>query len=362
MTTVSGASAAGNTPAHRRRRWAARSLPPLACVLIAVATCCATLCSSFAPASADQNSQQVTSLKHQAAQLSSEMLLEQLQIGGDEQQYNAALAQVQQDQQQIAQMHDAIARNQQVVGRDVTVLQHATVTAYIDGGTTAHVTPLFADQRADGDTSEYQSVLSGTVTGAVDQLASDRQALQARQATLQRVEAQDQATTNQSAQLLSQAESTQQTLQQQSAQVQGALAAAVAQQQAQEAVAAAAAVAAAQAKAASQAQAQSAVQVSAAPSPGPSATTTAPALNSFLQCVVQHESGGNYQVSSPTGQYMGAFQFSQSTWNEAASLAGRPTLIGVPPNQASAAAQDALAVALYSADGGSAWYDPCTGR
>ena len=61
------------------------------------------MCSSFAPADADQNSQQVTSLKQQAAQLSSEMLLEQLQIGGDEQQYNAALAQVQQDQQQMAQ-------------------------------------------------------------------------------------------------------------------------------------------------------------------------------------------------------------------------------------------------------------------
>ena len=194
-------------------------------------------------------------------------------------------------------MHGAIARNQQVVGRDMTVLQHATVTAYIDGGTTANVTPLFADQRADGDTSEYQSVLSGTVTGAVDQLASDRQALQARQATLQRVEAQDQATTNQSAQLLSQAESTQQTLQQQSAQVQGALAAAVAQQQAQEAVAAAAAVAAAQAKAASQATGPVGRAGRARPrSPGPSATTTAPALNSFLQCVVQHESGGDYQV------------------------------------------------------------------
>jgi hypothetical protein len=321
------------------------------------------LCSSVAPADADQTSQQVTSLKQQAAQLSSEMLLEQLQIGGYQQQYNAAMAQVQRDQQQIAALHGTIVRNQQVVGRDVTVLQHATVTAYIDGGTTANVTPLFADQRADGDRSEYQSVLSGTVTGAVDQLATDRQALQAREATLQRVEAQDQATQNQSAQLLSQAEDTQQTLQQQSAQVQGALAAAVAQQQAQEAAAAAAAVAAAQAKAASAVQAQSTVQVSAAPAaPTPAGSTTAPALNSFLQCVVQHESGGDYQVVSPTGQYMGAFQFSQATWNEAASLAGRPTLIGVPPNQASPAEQDALAVALYSADGGSAWYDPCNGR
>ena len=173
-------------------------------------------------------------------------------------------------------MHDAIARNQQVVGRDMTVLQHAHGDGVHRRRDHSHVTPLFADQRADGDTSEYQSVLSGTVTGAVDQLASDRQALQARQATLQRVEAQDQATTNQSAQLLSQAESTQQTLQQQSAQVQGALAAAVAQQQAQEAVAAAAARGRRPGQGRVQAQAQSAVQVSAAPSPGPSANDNGP--------------------------------------------------------------------------------------
>ena len=46
-----------------------------------------------------------------------------------------------------------------------------------------------------------------------------------------------------------------------------------------------------------------------------------PALNSFLACVVQAESGGNYSVVSPNGLYMGAFQFSQPTWNTAASAA-----------------------------------------
>ena len=237
------------------------------------------------------------------------------------------------------------------------------MTAYVDGGTTANVTPLLSDpQRADGDRSEYQAVLSGTVTDAVDQLNSDRQALQAKEATLQRVEEQDQATKAQSEQLLAQSQGTQQELQQQSSQVQGALVAAVAQKQAQEAAAAAAAVAAAQAKAAAQVQAQTSQQVSAPAAASQPAPTTAPGLNSFLQCVVQHESGGDYQAVSPTGQYMGAFQFSQPTWNEAASLAGRPTLVGVPPSRASPADQDTLAVALYGADGGSAWYDPCNGQ
>ena len=56
---------------------------------------------------------------------------------------------------------------------------------------------------------------------------------------------------------------------------------------------------------------------------------------------------------------MGAFQFSQPTWNEAAGLAGLPALVGVRPNTATKADQDTLAVALYNADGRQPWYDPC---
>jgi hypothetical protein len=76
--------------------------------------------------------------------------------------------------------------------------------------------------------------------------------------------------------------------------------------------------------------------------------------------VVQHESGGDYQAVSPDGLYMGAFQFSQPTWNEAAQLAGLPGLIGVRPDTASKADQDTLAIALYAADGEQPWYDPCS--
>ena len=141
----------------------------------------------------------------------------------------------------------------------------------------------------------------------------------------------------------------------------GELAVAVAQQQAQEAAAAAAAIAAARARASASANsaqvtASSAGSFETAPLP-----TTVPSLNSFLQCVIQAESGGDYQAVSPSGQYMGAFQFSQSTWNEAALLAGMPQLVNVPPDQATPAEQDDLAIALYNADGSHPWYDPCTG-
>jgi hypothetical protein len=84
-------------------------------------------------------------------------------------------------------------------------------------------------------------------------------------------------------------------------------------------------------------------------------------LNAFLQCVVQAESGGDYGAVSPGGTYMGAFQFSQSTWNMAALAAGRPDLVGVHPNLASKADQDTVAVALYALDGERPWLgDRCS--
>jgi len=341
---------------------------PLTCVLIAGATFSATLIPFAAPAGADQVSQQITSLQKQAAQLSSEMLLEQLQIGGYQQQYNQAIASVQRDQQQAAGIRGAIGRVQQRIGRATTELQQAAVNAYENGGAAVGVTPLFTDQRAESDSTEYQQVMANSLTDAVDQLRSARAALRAKQATLEQVEAQDQASQNDAQSLLRQSQDTQQELQQQSAQVQGQLAVDVAQQQAQQAAAAAAAVAAAQAQAAAAAQAQAAAQTKATSQAkatslqvaSPSAPGADPALNPFLQCVVQAESSGNYQAASPTGTYMGAFQFSQSTWNDAASLAGLSTLVGVPPTQASPAQQDEVAVALYSADGSAPWYDPCS--
>ena len=90
-------------------------------------------------------------------------------------------------------------------------------------------------------------------------------------------------------------------------------------------------------------------------------TATDPTLNPFLQCVVQAESGGDYQAVSPNGLYMGAFQFSQATWNYAAQAAGLGSLVGIPPNQATKAEQDTVAVALYALDGERPWLgDRCS--
>lgn len=357
MTDVCGAPAAGIRTAHRERRWVATLSSAAICTLVSAVSLSATLFPSSAPAGADQ----VSSLQARAAQISSAMLLEQLQIGGYQQRYSAAIAKVQQDAVVLDQTRAAIQAVQQKIGHDAATLRTAAVSAYEEGGSSSAATPLFVSQQSEGSRTEYVQVLSSTVWVAEDKLHSDRQVLHQQEASLEQVQAQDLATQRAAQTLLQQSENTESQLQQQQAQVNGQLAVAVAQQQAQEAAAAAAAVAAAQARAAASATSAQVTASSTGAADPPPGSTTVPSLNSFLQCVIQAESGGDYQAVSPGGEYMGAFQFSQSTWNEAALLAGMPQLVNVPPDQATPAEQDDLAIALYNADGSHPWYDPCTG-
>jgi multidrug efflux pump subunit AcrA (membrane-fusion protein) len=190
----------------------------------------------------------------------------------------------------------------------------------------------------------------------------DQNRLQTERATLAQQKAQDQATTNQEATLTAAARNTASSLEAQQSEITGQLAVAVAQQQAAQAAAAASAVRAAQAKATAAAATTSRVSATTStvvPASAIGTSTVDPQLPPFLQCVLQAESGGDYQAVSPDGQYMGGFQFSQSTWNEAAQLAGMPQLINVPPNEATPAQQDDLAIALYNADGEQPWNDQC---
>jgi Transglycosylase-like domain len=80
----------------------------------------------------------------------------------------------------------------------------------------------------------------------------------------------------------------------------------------------------------------------------------------FLTCVRARESGGNYSIVSADGLYYGAYQFLKTTWNSTANHAGRPELVGVPPNQASVYDQDDMAWALYQWQGAAPWGGYCT--
>jgi hypothetical protein len=94
------------------------------------------------------------------------------------------------------------------------------------------------------------------------------------------------------------------------------------------------------------------------PAPAPPAATGGGGVGSFLECVKQRESRGNYQAVNPSSGAGGAYQFLQGTWNNTASHAGRGDLIGVHPSQASPADQDAMAVHLLNWYGPSPWAGP----
>ena len=176
---------------------------------------------------------------------------------------------------------------------------------------------------------EYAVIAAGNIEGALDQLHAAQHTLQSHQATLQQEQVQDQSDQTQQASDLAQAESTQHQMEFVQSQITGQLAAAIAQQAAAQAATAAAAVAAAQkaALAAAQKAALAAAQKAAATGSAtgvapPSNVVADPTLNPYLQCVVQAESRGDYGAVSADGMYMGAFQFSQATWNMAAGVAG----------------------------------------
>ncbi len=79
----------------------------------------------------------------------------------------------------------------------------------------------------------------------------------------------------------------------------------------------------------------------------------------FLSCTRARESRGQYSVVNPSGPYLGAYQFLQSTWNVTAQHAGRSDLVGVPPNAASAYDQDDMAWTLYQWQGTGPWGGAC---
>jgi hypothetical protein len=328
------------------------------------------------PVAADQ----VSELKAQAVQITQDLVLEQLQIGSYQQQYDVDVAAVQHDQAEIGDSEGQIQADIGRVNRDRRRLQSEAISAYVNldpqvNGTEA----MFENQKDAPMRAEYEEVASGDIALAVAALHTDENGLNAQRATLEQQEARDQATTNQESTLTNAARQTEAQLASKQSEVTGELAVAVAQQQAAQAAAAAAAVQAAQAKAAAAAatavvsqppsatsttQQGSATSTTSSPStpstdPPPTSSSSAPPLPPFLQCVLQAESGGNYDAVSPGGTYMGGFQFSQATWNEAAQLAGMPQLINVPPNQATPAEQDDLAIALYDADGQQPWNDSC---
>jgi hypothetical protein len=79
----------------------------------------------------------------------------------------------------------------------------------------------------------------------------------------------------------------------------------------------------------------------------------------FLVCTRGIESHGNYQAYNASGPYLGAYQFTQSTWNSTANHAGQGELVGVDPRDGSEYDQDDMAWTLFEWKGKSPWGGRC---
>jgi len=298
---------------------------------------------------------QTASLKAQATTIAEDLVQEQLQAGAYQQQYSVASADVAHDQIAITSLQTHIETDQLQISQRLHAVRHLAIESYVLNGSVSSGSgaALFAENVSTVQSAnEYATISIGDLNEAVDRLHTAQRSAASTEQTLIRQQAEDRSEQAQEASYLSQATASVAQMEAEQARVTGQLAVAVAQQGAALSRAAVAAVSTAQ---------RTAVQRSGSGGAATSGDSTDPALNPFLACVVQAESGGNYQAVSPNGLYRGAFQFSQATWNFAAQAANRPDLIGVPPNQAGKADQDTLAVALYALDGERPWLgDRCS--
>lgn len=296
------------------------------------------------PAAADE----IATLKAQAKTISQELIQDQLQIGAYQQQYSVASQKVAADNEAVAQLARQVGQDRRRIDTRTVAVRQLAITSYMDsGGEMSGSDAVFTGNVNNAALAdEYTQLSAGNIDTALDQLQGARHALQTQLVTLQQQQTKDQADEAQQAADLAQSITTTNAMASQHALVTGQLAAAVAKEAAAQSAAAAAAIAAAQ-----KAAHQPALTVARLGPP----SIADPVLPPYLRCVVQAESGGNYGAVSPSGTYMGAFQFSQATWNMAARAAGLSQLVGVPPNLASKAEQDAVAVALYAMDGEQPW-------
>ena len=307
---------------------------------------------------------QVSDLKTQAAQIAKDLVLEQLQIGTYQQLYDVDVARVRQDQAEIASSQARIQADVSRVSHDHERLVSEAVSAYInlDPEVSGASEALFENQAQTPTKAEYEEVASGDISLAIDTLHTDENGLRV---------ATDHARSARSARSShDQPGSGRQQLR-----------------------------AAGGERARGQAgrghrptrrrrgtAAGGAGRGRGGRGPGGSGRGEQERNDHDTPCGLLQLSGAGSErrhhrrQSVPTsllamcppgrvgrglpsrlpgGTYMGGFQFSQATWNEAAQLAGMPQLINVPPNDASPADQDDLAIALYNADGEQPWNDSC---
>ena len=93
--------------------------------------------------------------------------------------------------------------------------------------------------------------------------------------------------------------------------------------------------------------------------PVPVASVAPTNVDAFFECIRHRESRGNYQAVDPSGTFRGAYQIYQGGWDTFAGRIGRPDLVGVQPDAATPADQDAIALAMFNELGSKPWNGAC---
>ena len=131
----------------------------------------------------------VSTAKAQAVQLEQEITSAEQQVADLDQQYEAAEAQDAAVEQQISATEAQISQTRSQIAKDKAVLRSAAVDAYVTGGTSATVDPLFSGSQTSAiDSSVYHQVIAGDLSTAVSdlktadvQLGTQRKTLDAEQ-------------------------------------------------------------------------------------------------------------------------------------------------------------------------------------
>ena len=156
------------------------------------------------PVSADT----VSSLRAQAAQVSSQLAADQSRIQAIDGQVQAADYHLSQLNQQIAATKAQQVKDQKYVDADRSQLRKQAINDYTRGGTSNQVTDMFSGNlNANGIQHEYSSIATGNVTATIDRLHTAESQLAATTSSLQSQKAQVEATQSQLSSEKHQAES-----------------------------------------------------------------------------------------------------------------------------------------------------------
>jgi cell wall-associated NlpC family hydrolase len=200
----------------------------LAGVVVTV-LCCATLVSSARPAAAGS----LASAQAQATAINAQLQADAQKVDTLSQAYDAAQQTVQQLNASLAHTRAAIGQDKQKVAVDRVDLRHDAVDAYMSAGDDSGLQTLFGGTGEKAvATTEYRSVATSNISGAVDALNGAETRLSAEQTRLQSTQSAAVAALAQVSASRQQAQATVSAQEATLAEVKGQIASLVAQQQA----------------------------------------------------------------------------------------------------------------------------------